>query len=79
VCFADERFAGFVRGSTNGEDAKHNVTLPMPHHFQRELGIDPLRLCRANFVRQCSRTCPKGLNPALAIQKMKLELSTGSG
>lgn len=27
---------------------------------------------------QCSRTCPKGLNPAMAIAKMKLEMATES-
>lgn len=31
---------------------------------------------RIGTDEQCSRTCPKGLNPALAIQKMKYELAT---
>jgi succinate dehydrogenase (ubiquinone) iron-sulfur subunit len=28
--------------------------------------------------RQCSKTCPKGLNPAAAIAKMKLEMATNA-
>jgi succinate dehydrogenase (ubiquinone) iron-sulfur subunit len=27
---------------------------------------------------QCSKTCPKGLNPAAAIAKMKLEMATNA-
>jgi succinate dehydrogenase (ubiquinone) iron-sulfur subunit len=67
--------AGPVRLATQGEDAEHHVPLPMPHHLQRES-------CAAVYIAfltsQCSRTCPKGLNPAMAISKMKLEMATDS-
>uniref|UniRef100_C0STD8 Succinate dehydrogenase [ubiquinone] iron-sulfur subunit, mitochondrial n=1 Tax=Pholiota microspora TaxID=1538424 RepID=C0STD8_PHOMI len=32
--------------------------------------------CHTIFNCTCSRTCPKGLNPAAAIAKMKLEMAT---
>lgn len=30
------------------------------------------------LITQCSKTCPKGLNPAAAIAKMKLEMATAA-
>ncbi|KAF8514405.1 alpha-helical ferredoxin, partial [Gautieria morchelliformis] len=35
-----------------------------------------LSLYRCHTIFNCSRTCPKGLNPAEAIAKIKLELAT---
>ncbi|KAI9067772.1 succinate dehydrogenase iron-sulfur subunit [Trametes sanguinea] len=35
-----------------------------------------LSLYRCHTIFNCSRTCPKGLNPAAAIAKMKLELAS---
>ena len=34
-----------------------------------------LSLYRCHTIFNCARTCPKGLNPAAAIAKMKLELA----
>lgn len=34
-----------------------------------------MSLYRCHTIFNCARTCPKGLNPALAIQKIKLELA----
>ncbi len=31
---------------------------------------------RCHTIFNCSRTCPKGLNPGAAIAKIKLELAT---
>ena len=33
-------------------------------------------LYRCHTIFNCARTCPKGLNPAEAIAKMKLELAS---
>ena len=35
-----------------------------------------LSLYRCHTIFNCARTCPKGLNPAAAIAKMKLELAS---
>ena len=32
---------------------------------------DPFRLYRCHTIMNCARTCPKGLNPALAIAEIK--------
>ncbi|EQD65695.1 succinate dehydrogenase iron-sulfur subunit [mine drainage metagenome] len=32
---------------------------------------DPFRLYRCHAIMNCTRTCPKGLNPALAIAEIK--------
>ncbi len=32
---------------------------------------DPFRLYRCHTIMNCTRTCPKGLNPAHAISKTK--------
>ena len=32
---------------------------------------DPFRLYRCHTIMNCTRTCPKGLNPAKAIQEIK--------
>jgi succinate dehydrogenase / fumarate reductase iron-sulfur subunit len=32
---------------------------------------DTFRLYRCHTIMNCSKTCPKGLNPALAIAKIK--------
>ena len=34
-----------------------------------------LSLYRCHTIFNCARTCPKGLNPAAAIAKIKLELA----
>lgn len=34
-------------------------------------------LYRCHTIFNCSRTCPKGLNPGKAIAQIKLELATG--
>jgi hypothetical protein len=68
---------GFIRCRAKGEDAELDVAIPMSHHLQR---MFPLRLylMTHNTDRQCSKTCPKGLNPAAAIAKMKLEMATNA-
>jgi len=43
---------------------------------RKEQMQNSLSLYRCHTIFNCSRTCPKGLNPALAIQKMKLEMAT---
>jgi succinate dehydrogenase (ubiquinone) iron-sulfur subunit len=35
-----------------------------------------MSLFRCHTIFNCSRTCPKGLNPAEAIAKIKLEMAT---
>jgi succinate dehydrogenase / fumarate reductase, iron-sulfur subunit len=35
---------------------------------------DPFRLYRCHTIMNCTRTCPKGLNPAKAIAEIKLRL-----
>ncbi|OCB87281.1 succinate dehydrogenase iron-sulfur subunit, mitochondrial [Sanghuangporus baumii] len=35
-----------------------------------------LSMYRCHTIFNCARTCPKGLNPAMAIAKIKLELAT---
>ena len=35
-----------------------------------------LSMYRCHTIFNCARTCPKGLNPAQAIAKMKLEMAT---
>jgi succinate dehydrogenase / fumarate reductase iron-sulfur subunit len=35
---------------------------------------DPFRLYRCHTIMNCTRTCPKGLNPARAIAQIKLRL-----
>jgi succinate dehydrogenase / fumarate reductase, iron-sulfur subunit len=32
-------------------------------------GLDPFRLYRCHTIMNCTKTCPKGLNPAPAIAK----------
>jgi succinate dehydrogenase / fumarate reductase iron-sulfur subunit len=32
---------------------------------------DPFKLYRCHTIMNCARTCPKGLNPALAIAEIK--------
>jgi succinate dehydrogenase / fumarate reductase iron-sulfur subunit len=32
---------------------------------------DPFRLYRCHTIMNCTNTCPKGLNPALAIAEIK--------
>ena len=32
---------------------------------------DPFRLYRCHTIMNCARTCPKGLNPAKAIDSIK--------
>lgn len=34
-------------------------------------------LMLSHTILNCSRTCPKGLSPGLAIQQLKLEMATG--
>ena len=36
---------------------------------------DPFRLYRCHTIMNCTKTCPKGLNPAKAISKIKLAIS----
>jgi succinate dehydrogenase / fumarate reductase iron-sulfur subunit len=36
---------------------------------------DPFRLYRCHTIMNCTRTCPKGLNPARAIAAIKLKLA----
>jgi len=37
---------------------------------------DPFRLYRCHTIMNCTRTCPKGLNPAKAISETKKLLAT---
>ena len=37
---------------------------------------DPFRLYRCHTIMNCTRTCPKGLNPAEAIGKIKQMMIT---
>ncbi len=40
---------------------------------------DPFRLYRCHTIMNCTKTCPKGLNPAKAIAEIKKELATRQG
>ncbi|KAF7294466.1 Succinate dehydrogenase [ubiquinone] iron-sulfur subunit, mitochondrial [Mycena kentingensis (nom. inval.)] len=42
---------------------------------RKEVLQNELSLYRCHTIFNCSRTCPKGLNPALAIAKIKMELA----
>ena len=42
---------------------------------RKEKMQNELSMYRCHTIFNCSRTCPKGLNPAAAIAKMKLELA----
>ncbi|KAF9042868.1 iron-sulphar subunit protein of succinate dehydrogenase [Rhodocollybia butyracea] len=42
---------------------------------RKELLQNEMSMYRCHTIFNCSRTCPKGLNPAAAIAKIKLELS----
>ncbi|AAW44728.1 hypothetical protein CNBG1290 [Cryptococcus deneoformans B-3501A] len=44
---------------------------------RKEKMQNAMSLYRCHTIFNCSRTCPKGLNPAAAIAKMKLEMATG--
>ncbi|WVQ78951.1 succinate dehydrogenase [ubiquinone] iron-sulfur subunit, mitochondrial [Cryptococcus sp. DSM 104549] len=44
---------------------------------RKEKMQNSMSLYRCHTIFNCSRTCPKGLNPAAAIAKMKLEMATG--
>ena len=46
----------------------HSVLLL--HHGVPELE-DPFRLYRCHTIMNCTRTCPKNLNPAKAIAEIK--------
>ncbi|OCF33581.1 succinate dehydrogenase [ubiquinone] iron-sulfur subunit, mitochondrial [Kwoniella heveanensis CBS 569] len=43
---------------------------------RKEKMQNTMSLYRCHTIFNCSRTCPKGLNPAMAIAKMKLEMAT---
>ncbi|KAJ9115076.1 succinate dehydrogenase complex, subunit B [Naganishia vaughanmartiniae] len=45
---------------------------------RKEKMQNSLSLYRCHTIFNCSRTCPKGLNPAKAIAQIKLELATGA-
>ena len=36
---------------------------------------DPFSLYRCHTIMNCTKTCPKGLNPGKAVAQLKLELS----
>ncbi len=87
--YADNWYLGLIRRSEEGENAEHDVSVPMPHNLQRaclpcflpqDLACAAVQACvigqAAADDSQCSKTCPKGLNPAMAIAKMKLEMAT---
>ena len=38
---------------------------------------DPFKVYRCHTIMNCSKTCPKGLNPGLAIARLKKQLSGG--
>lgn len=38
------------------------------------LGQDEFKLYRCHTIMNCTRTCPKNLNPGLAIAKIKREM-----
>jgi succinate dehydrogenase iron-sulfur subunit len=40
---------------------------------------DPFRLYRCHTIMNCARTCPKGLNPAAAIGRIKQMLVERQG
>ncbi|WVO21607.1 succinate dehydrogenase [ubiquinone] iron-sulfur subunit, mitochondrial [Cryptococcus decagattii] len=44
---------------------------------RKEKMQNSMSLYRCHTIFNCTRTCPKGLNPAAAIAKMKLEMATG--
>jgi succinate dehydrogenase (ubiquinone) iron-sulfur subunit len=46
---------------------------------ERKAALDnEMSLYRCHTIMNCARTCPKGLNPGLAIAKIKKELAFGS-
>jgi len=45
---------------------------------RKEKMQNSMSLYRCHTIFNCSKTCPKGLNPAAAIAKMKLEMATNA-
>ncbi|KAF4566463.1 succinate dehydrogenase complex, subunit B [Pleurotus pulmonarius] len=52
-------------------DSRDTYGAQRKEHFQNEMS-----LFRCHTIFNCSRTCPKGLNPAKAIAEIKLALAT---
>ncbi|ODQ65456.1 succinate dehydrogenase and fumarate r [Nadsonia fulvescens var. elongata DSM 6958] len=47
-------------------------------NFRREMLENSMSLYRCHTIMNCSKTCPKGLNPGLAIAKIKKDMSFSS-
>ena len=62
--------ASGLRCGAYSEYVQDSYTAHRKEKMQNELSM-----YRCHTIFNCSRTCPKGLNPAAAIAKMKLELA----
>lgn len=76
MCF----LVGLVWRPEEGEAPERDVAVQMPHYLQLYVSCYLVHFTVVRFLLYLSpflgaRTCPKGLNPALAIQKIKLELA----
>ena len=47
-------------------------------HERKERLQNDMSMYRCHTIFNCSRTCPKGLNPAAAIAKIKLEMAASA-
>jgi succinate dehydrogenase (ubiquinone) iron-sulfur subunit len=47
------------------------------HAERKEMLENSMSLYRCHTILNCSRTCPKGLNPAKAIQEIKKDMAIG--
>jgi succinate dehydrogenase (ubiquinone) iron-sulfur subunit len=48
------------------------------HAERKEMLDNSMSLYRCHTILNCSRTCPKGLNPAKAISEIKKDMAFGS-
>ena len=74
----DRGFSRFEEGGTHGNVAKFPVVIQMPYATSITWlwRSEKLTFCEfADSIMNCSKTCPKGLNPAKALSSLKLELA----
>jgi succinate dehydrogenase (ubiquinone) iron-sulfur subunit len=65
-------------GADRKEKMQNSMSLYRCHTIFNVSIISSPRIIRRVLMVQCSKTCPKGLNPAAAIAKMKLEMATNA-
>ena len=82
----DAGFAARLREAIEAESPLRPIAKPLPAWYKPVTGFglaasvvpvsythleDPFRLYRCHTIMNCTKTCPKGLNPAKAIAEIK--------